>query len=57
MIHYKRVVESLVQVNRHSNNLFAKIENHVLNNLGMDYETHVMVDILFAFAKAGRGSK
>lgn len=57
MIHYKRIVESLVMVNRHEHSIFAKIENHVLNNLSMEYEHHVMVDILFSFARAGRGSK
>lgn len=50
MTYYKRIVEGLVQVNRTPENLFAKIENHVINNLSMSYEVETIVDILFAFA-------
>lgn len=57
MTYYKRVVEALVSVNRAPPNLFDKIENHILNNLGMEYEVETIVDILFAFNKADRGSK
>lgn len=55
MTYYKRIAEALVNVNRYSNVIFARIENHVLNNLSMDYELPTIIDILFAFDKAGRG--
>ena len=57
MTYYKRIAESLVAVNRFAPEIFARIENHVLNNLAMDYEHTTMLDILFAFAKSGNGSK
>ena len=56
MTYFKRVAEALVEVNRFSSSVFAKVENHIMNNLAMDYEIDVIVDILFAFAKSGNGS-
>ncbi|KRX02110.1 Peptidase S24/S26A/S26B/S26C [Pseudocohnilembus persalinus] len=56
MTYYKRITESLVRVNRAPDELFAKIEGHVLNNLSMDYEIETIIDILFAFSKAEKGS-
>lgn len=53
MIHYKRVAEALVKVGRAPKDLFFRIENHVRNNLGMEYELETIVDILLAFNKAG----
>lgn len=55
MTYYKRITESLVRVNRAPDELFAKIEGHVLNNLSMDYEIETIIDILFAFSKAEKG--
>lgn len=37
--------------------MFFKIENHVRNNLGMDYELNTILDILLAFNKQNYGSK
>jgi hypothetical protein len=38
MLHYKKIAESLVKVGRAPKDLFFKIENHVRNNLGMEYD-------------------
>ncbi len=57
MVYFKRVAEALVDANRYESNIFAKLENHIMNNLAMDYETDIIVDILFAFAKSGNGSE
>lgn len=57
MTYYKRVLEALVYVNRSPDNLVAKIENHVVNNLSMTYEVETIVDILFALNKMNKGSK
>lgn len=56
MTYYKRIAESLVEVNRATPQVFERLEMHVMNNMSMDYETKTMIDILFAFAKSGNGS-
>lgn len=57
MTYYKRIAESLVRVNRFTPHVFARIENHVTNNLSMEYELTTILDILFAFAASGNGTK
>jgi len=52
MIYYKRIVEALVKVGRSTKYLFDRIENHILNNLSMEYSLQTIVDILFAFSQA-----
>lgn len=57
MIYYRRIAEALVEVNRFDSNVFWKLENHIMNNLSMDYETHTVTAILLAFYKSGNGTK
>ena len=56
MTYYKRIAESMVQVNRFTPQVFERLEMHVMNNMSMDYELRTMLDILFAFAVSGNGS-
>ena len=56
MIYYKRIAESLVQVNRFNPIVFDKLEDHIMNNLSMVYELNTILDILFAFSISGNGS-
>lgn len=57
MTYYKRIAESLVQVNRFTPYVFDKLEHHIKNNLSMEYDLKTMLDILFAFALSNNGSK
>ena len=57
MIYFKRIAEALVSVNRFDSEVFRKLEKHIMNNLAMEYELHIMVDILLAFAKSNNGTK
>lgn len=57
MTYYKRIATALAQVNRNNDEIFWKLENHVLNNLSMDYNTNTIIDILFAFAKCKKGTR
>lgn len=57
MTYYKRIATALAQVNRNNDEVFWKLENHVLNNLSMDYNTETLIDILFAFAKCKKGTR
>lgn len=57
MINYKRIAESLVIVNRFGSEIFWKLENHIMNNLSMEYDIKTMIDILFAFSISKNGTK
>lgn len=50
MMYYKRILESLVKAKRNPPKLLSLLENHVLNNLSMEYSVFTIVDILFCFA-------
>ena len=56
MTYYKRISESLVQVNRFNPVVFDRLENHIMNNLSMEYSLNTMLDILYAFSVSGNGS-
>lgn len=55
--HYHSIATALAQVNRFDPLTFGKLEQHILTNLSLTYETKTMVDILFCFAKGQQGSK
>ncbi|CAD8184695.1 unnamed protein product [Paramecium pentaurelia] len=55
-IHYHSIAMALAKVNRFDPEMFAKLEQHILTNLSLNYTTKMMVDILFCFAKGKQGS-
>lgn len=51
MVHYKRIVESLAEVNRFDPVIFNNIEMYIMRNMSFEYEIKTIVDILYAFGK------
>jgi len=57
MIKYRDILVSLQKVNRYNERLFNKIENHIMNNLSMEYEMKEVLEILLAMNHFNHGKK
>lgn len=53
---YQNILKSLVKVNRYDQQVWNKIENHIMNNLAFEYEVSQMLEILYCFSKYKHGS-
>ena len=54
---YRDILVSLEKVGRYNERLFNKIENHIMNNLDMEYELKEMLEILRVMGYFNHGKK
>lgn len=56
-MYYRRILQSLIKANRHPKPLIGQLENHILNNLSMEYSLETIIDIADCFVKLESGSE